>query len=137
MKVSNLPTLNAILNLISSFFLIIGYIKIKNGRRDIHKRFMIAALISSGIFFVSYLVYHSYVGSVPYPYHDWTRPFYYIILIPHIILAAIMSPFILIAVWQAWRESFETHRKIVRWLWPVWIYVSVSGVLIYLMLYIF
>jgi uncharacterized membrane protein YozB (DUF420 family) len=98
---------------------------------------MVSALVSSAVFLICYLFYHSQVGSVPYPHHDWTRPVYFTVLIPHIILAAVMSPFILMAVWFAFREQFEKHRKIVRWLWPVWMYVSVSGVVIYLMLYIF
>jgi uncharacterized membrane protein YozB (DUF420 family) len=98
---------------------------------------MVSALISSAVFLTCYLIYHAHVGSVPYQHYDWTRPVYFTILIPHIILAAIMTPFILLAVWFAFREKFEKHRKIVRWLWPVWMYVSVSGVLIYLMLYIF
>ncbi len=136
MTASDLPTLNAILNCISTILLISGYVYIKKGDKKTHMKFMISALVSSGFFLISYLIYHSIVGSVPYPYHDWTRPVYFIVLIPHVILAAVMSPFILIAVWQALREKFETHRKIVRWLWPVWIYVSISGVVIYLMLYI-
>ena len=98
---------------------------------------MVSALISSAAFLICYLIYHAQVGSVPYPYYDWTRPVYFIILVPHIILAAIMSPFILLALWFALRNQFEKHRKIVRWLWPVWMYVSVSGVIIYLMLYVF
>ena len=135
MTFQDLPTLNAVLNTISSIFLIFGYVKIKQDKKKIHQKFMIAALISSGFFLVSYLIYHAAVGSVPYPYHDWTRALYFIILVPHILLAAVMSPFILIAVWHALNQNFEKHSRIVRWVWPVWIYVSVSGVIIYLMLY--
>ncbi len=136
MSIQNLPTINAGLNLLSTIFLLLGYLNVKRGNRDTHKKFMVSALVSSAVFLIFYLFYHSQVGSVPYPYHDWTRPVYFAVLIPHIILAAVMSPFILIAVWFALREQFEKHRKIVRWLWPVWMYVSVSGVIIYLMLYI-
>jgi len=136
MDVQDLPTINASLNLLTTFFLLLGYINVKKGRRDTHKKFMITTLITSALFLIFYLIYHSQAGSVPYPYHDWTRPIYFAVLIPHIILAAIMSPFILIAVWFAFREQFEKHRRIVRWLWPVWMYVSVSGVVIYLMLYV-
>jgi uncharacterized membrane protein YozB (DUF420 family) len=117
--------------------LLIGYLNIKRGNRHTHKKFMIGALVSSVLFLVSYLFYHAEVGSVPYPYFDWTRPIYYIILVPHVILAAVMVPFILLAVWHAWKERFEKHIKITRWVWPVWMYVSVSGVLIYIMLYRF
>ena len=137
MNVTDLPTINASLNLLSTFFLLMGYINIKKENRETHKKFMISALLSSAVFLICYLFYHAHVGSVPYPHYDWTRPVYFIILVPHIILAAIMSPFILIAVWFAFRSQFEKHRKIVRWVWPVWMYVSVSGVIIYLMLYIF
>lgn len=135
MKITDLSTLNAVLNAISALLLIIGYRYIKRGEQEKHKRFMIAALVSSALFLTSYLIYHYNVGSVPYPYHDWTRPVYFIILIPHVILAAVMTPFILIAVWFALRERFDRHRRLVRWVWPVWIYVSISGVIIYLMLY--
>ena len=137
MNVQELPTINAILNLLSTTFLFIGYLNIKRGNKNTHKKFMILALVSSGLFLICYLIYHSQVGSVPYTHHDWTRPVYFAVLIPHIIFAALMSPFILMAVWFAFREQFEKHRKIVRWLWPVWMYVSISGVIIYLMLYVF
>jgi uncharacterized membrane protein YozB (DUF420 family) len=136
MTIQHLPTLNACLNLISAILLILGYVNIKRGDRITHKKYMIAALISSGLFLTSYLIYHAVVGSVPYPHFDWTRMLYFIVLVPHIILAGVMTPFILIAVWYAWQQKFEKHRKIVRWIWPVWIYVSISGVVIYLMLYI-
>lgn len=128
-------TLNASLNLISAFLLLKGYLKIRRGDRDGHRRFMIAALISSGLFLLSYLIYHYQVGSVSYPYHDWTRTLYFVILIPHIILAALMVPFIVLAVTFALREKFDRHTRITRWLWPVWMFVSVSGVVVYLMLY--
>ncbi len=135
MAISDLSTVNAVLNSISSIFLIFGFIAIKKGQRERHKKFMIAALTTSALFLVSYLVYHYNVGSVPYPHYDWTRTFYFIILVPHIIFAGIMTPFILIAVYFALKERFENHKKIVRWIYPVWMYVSVTGVVIYLMLY--
>ena len=137
MTFQDLPTLNAVLNTISSIFLIFGYVKIKQNKKTTHQKFMIAALITSGLFLVSYLIYHAVAGSVPYPYDDWTRPVYFFILVPHILLAAVMSPFILLAVWHAFHQNFDKHRRIVRWIWPVWMYVSVSGVIIYLMLYRF
>ncbi len=135
MEYSNLPTLNAFLNFLSSVFLVIGFIRIKNNDREGHKRFMLLALITSGLFLISYLIYHEKVGSVPYPYMDWTRPIYFVILIPHVILAAVMVPFIVMAVRYAWKENFLKHTNITRWLWWVWMFVSVSGVMIYLMLY--
>ena len=137
MTVQDLPTLNAVLNMITSVFLLLGYFFIRNGQQETHKKYMVAALISSALFLTSYLVYHNIVGSVSYPYNDWTRPVYFSILIPHIILAAVMTPFILIAVWHALHKAYDRHKKIVRWIWPVWMYVSLSGVTIYLMLYVF
>lgn len=137
MDYSILPSINASLNAISAILLTFGYINIKHGRRDTHRKFMIAALISSGLFLTTYLIYHNGVGSVPYPHHNWTRPVYFAILIPHVILAALMTPFIVIAVFHALKGRFEKHRRIVRWLWPVWMFVSVSGIAVYLMLYRF
>lgn len=137
MKIADLPTVNAILNSISFVLLIIGYRFIKSGQQQRHKRVMIGALISSTFFLTSYVYYHYNVGSVPYPYHDWTRPVYFTILIPHVLLAILMTPFILVAVWSAIRKNFGRHRRIMRWIWPVWMFVSVSGVFVYLMLYQF
>lgn len=135
MSVLCLPFINAGLNFLSMILLLSGYLLIKRGSRQLHKRVMLSALILSTIFLVSYLIYHSRVGSVAYPYQDWTRLIYYTILIPHIILAAVMVPGILVAVWYALSERFDNHKRLVRWVWPVWIYVSISGVVIYLMLY--
>lgn len=135
MTFTDLPTLNAFLNLISSILLLMGFVQIKAGNRVRHKKIMMSALAVSVLFLTSYLIYHFQVGSVPYPYHDWTRAVYFIILIPHVILAALMTPFILMAVWFAWHDQYDRHKRLVRWVWPVWMFVSVSGVVIYLMLY--
>jgi putative membrane protein len=135
MSLSDLPTLNAILNSISAVFLILGFRYIKKGNQQSHKKMMVSALIVSALFLTSYVIYHYNVPSTPYPYYDWTRPLYFAILIPHIILAAVMGPFILAAVIFAFKGKFKTHKKIVKWIWPVWMFVSVSGVVIYLMLY--
>jgi putative membrane protein len=125
MTIMDFPIINAVLNMISFILLIFGRIRIKNNNRIAHKRFMIAALCTSAFFLLFYTIYHANVGSVPYPYQDWTRPLYFIILVPHIILAAAMTPFVLLAVFYAFRTQFDKHRMIV-----------VSGVAIYLMLYI-
>ncbi len=130
-----LATINAALNLTSATLLTIGYVNIKRGRQETHRKFMLAALTSSALFLVSYLIYHYAVGSVPYPRQDWTRPVYFAILIPHVLLAALMVPFILVAVRHALKQRFEKHRRIMRWIWPVWMFVSVSGIVVYLMLY--
>ena len=135
MSVSQLPTLNAILNGTAGILLLLGYLQIRKGNRDTHKKFMLAALSVSILFLISYVIYHIQVGSVPYPHHDWTRPVYFVILIPHVILAAGMGPFIIIAVRHALKDNIEKHKRFVRWVFPVWMYVSVTGVVIYLMLY--
>lgn len=136
MEFSFLAHVNAALNLTASVFLLLGFIQIKRGNQTNHKKLMLSALASSALFLISYLFYHYNVGSVPYPYHDWTRPLYFAILVPHVILAAVMVPFILVMVWRAWREQFDKHRRLARWVWPVWMFVSVSGVIVYLMLYV-
>ncbi|MFQ5453008.1 MAG: DUF420 domain-containing protein [Candidatus Zixiibacteriota bacterium] len=137
MNLNDLPTLNALLNLISSVFLLLGFINIKQGNINIHKKLMLSALISSLLFLTSYLIYHYNMGSVPYACYDWTRPVYFAILIPHVILAGLMTPFIVITVWWAWRDNFLSHKKLARFVWPVWMFVSVTGVLIYLLMYVY
>lgn len=135
MKIENLPTLNALLNLTSAILLVIGYINICKGRKDAHKAFMMAALAVSAAFLISYTVYHLNIGSRPYPHHDWTRPLYFTILIPHVLLAALMTPFIVWGVINAVRGRFAMHKRIMRIVWPVWMFVSVTGVIVYVMLY--
>lgn len=137
MSVTDLPTLNAVLNAVSTVFLSLGYVQIRRGNQSTHQKLMISALVTSALFLTSYLIYHYQVGSVPYPYHDWTRPVYFAILVPHVILAAVMTPFIVGLVWLALTKRFERHRRLARWVWPVWMFVSVSGVVVYLMLYVF
>jgi len=135
MTFQDLPTLNAILNSIATVFLTLGYINIRRGKRETHKKFMTAALIASVAFLTSYLIYHYSVPSTPYPHHDWTRPVYFAILVPHIILAALQVPFVVYIVIRAWQGQFEKHRRVARFVWPVWMFVSVTGVIVYLMLY--
>ncbi len=135
MNVSALPTVDAVLNLTSALLLFFGRRQIKAGQREKHKKLMLSALMSSALFLISYLVYHANVGSVPYARHDWTRTLYFAILIPHSFFAAVMVPFIIAAVWYALHEKFEQHRRIVRWLWPAWMFVSLSGIVVYVMLY--
>ena len=127
--------LNACLNTLSAILLLRGYLQIRRGEREAHRKTMLAALLSSGLFLSSYLVYHFQVGSVPYPHHDWTRPLYFAVLIPHVILAALVAPLVVVVVWCAFKGEFARHRRLARWVWPVWIFVSLSGVMVYLMLY--
>lgn len=136
MTIRDLPALNAILNATSAVLLFFGFVQIKNKNKEAHKKFMLSALVVSALFLISYSIYHAHVGSVPYPRFDWTRPVYFAILIPHVILAAIMTPFILIIVIRAWKSQFEKHKRLARWVWPVWMFVSLSGVIVYFMLYL-
>ena len=135
MSITDLPTTNAILNGFCTIFLLLGFIYIKRGDIKTHQKCMVTSLILSALFLISYLIYHSQVGSVPYPHRDWTRPIYFAILIPHIILAAVNVPFIIALVWRAYKGEFDRHRRLARWIWPSWIFVSITGVIIYLMLY--
>ena len=96
---------------------------------------MLTAVITSMIFLGSYLVYHFNIGAVKYPHDGWTKVLYLSILVPHIILAMLMGPFIAILLQRAWKEEFEQHKRLARWVWPIWLFVSVSGVIIYFMLY--
>lgn len=135
MAVEDLPTLNAMLNSISACFLFLGYLQIRRANVRQHRRLMVLALVCSALFLTSYLVYHIQVGSVPYPHHDWTRGIYFAILIPHVVLAGLNAPFVLAVVWLALRGRFTAHRRLARWVWPVWMFVCISGVIIYVMLY--
>ncbi len=135
MSITDLPATNAFLNGLCTIFLLLGFIYIKRGDIKTHQKCMVTALILSALFLTSYLIYHSQVGSVPYPHRDWTRPIYFAILIPHIILAAVNVPFIIVLVWRAYKGEFNRHRRLARWVWPSWIFVSITGVIIYLMLY--
>jgi uncharacterized membrane protein YozB (DUF420 family) len=98
---------------------------------------MIGAMISSGFFLTSYLIYHYQVGSVPYPYYDWTRTLYFTILIPHVIMAALTVPFIIRLIYLAVKERFDQHQKLARFVWPTWMFVAVSGIIVFFMLYVF
>lgn len=135
MNIADLPSVNASLNFISAIFLTLGYLYVKRGNFPMHIRSMVAALITSGLFLISYLVYHYAAGSRPYPHYDWTRYLYFAVLVPHVILAALQVPFIVIAVWHGYRGNYTKHTRVTRWLWPVWMFVSVSGVVVYIMLY--
>lgn len=136
-KPSKLPTTNALLNAIAALFLIAGRMAIKSMKNpELHKRMMIAAFLCSVLFLGFYLYYHAQTGArTPYHGDGMMRVAYYAILITHIPLAGLMVPFIVAALYFAFKGQFERHVRIVRWLWPVWMYVSVTGVLIYMMLY--
>jgi uncharacterized membrane protein YozB (DUF420 family) len=133
--VHDLPTLNAALNATSALLLAIGFRLIKTGRRQAHERAMTAALVSSALFLVSYVVYHVQVGSVRYTHTGPIRYVYFFILLTHVVLAFAIVPLVLVTVVRAWRERFDAHRRIARITLPLWAYVSVTGVVIYWMLY--
>lgn len=135
MKISDLPSLNALLNLFSTICLTLGYIAIKRKKTETHKKFMISALVFSAFFLTGYLVYHYHHGSTKFPELGWIKTIYLIILIPHIILAAAMVPMIAFTFHYAFTGQFEKHKKIARLTFPIWMYVSVTGVIIFLMLY--
>lgn len=136
MSVSDLPTLNALLNATSALFLIVGYIFIKQGRRDAHRNSMIGALAASALFLTSYLIYHYHIGSKPYEGEGVIRIIYFTILISHTFLAMAVVPLVGVAVWRAYKGEFSRHRAVARWTFPIWLYVSCTGVVIYLMLYV-
>ena len=134
-SVSQLPTLNAALNSLSAVLLFAGYLFIRAKNREAHRRCMLAAFACSMLFLISYLLYHFQVGSVGFKGQGWIRPVYFTILITHTILATAVVPLALITLVRALREKFDAHRRIARWTLPIWLYVSVTGVVVYLMLY--
>ncbi len=136
MTVQDLPLLNACLNTVAALLLLSGYVAIKKDQKILHRNLMVSALVVSAAFLTSYLIYHYHVGSRPFPELGYIKTIYLWILFPHIVLAALMVPMILKTFWHAFRGEFESHKKIARWTFPIWMYVSVTGVLIYLMLYV-
>jgi putative membrane protein len=132
---SSLAPLNAILNSAAFALLVAGFVFIKRKNIAAHRACMISALIVSAAFLTSYLTYHWHVGDVRFSGAGWIRPVYFAILIPHIILAGTIVPLALVTLYYALRRRFPSHRRIARWTWPLWIYVSVTGVVIYVMLY--
>jgi uncharacterized membrane protein YozB (DUF420 family) len=134
-EISDLPALNATLNAIATAFLVAGYVMIRRGHPALHKGCMIGALVASTAFLASYLVYHYNAGSRPFTGEGAIRVVYFFILGTHIPLAAIIVPLALITAFRGLRSQFDRHVRIARWTLPLWLYVSVTGVAIYLMLY--
>ncbi|QSR87252.1 DUF420 domain-containing protein [Candidatus Methylacidiphilum infernorum] len=135
MSIKDFPAIDASLNALTFFFLLLGYIAIKKGKRDAHKIFMITAVFLSIAFLCCYLIYHYFHGATPFPRHDWSRPLYFTILTTHTVLAIVNLPAIFLAVYFALKNRFDKHTRITRLLWPSWVYVSITGVLVYFMLY--
>jgi len=136
MDVTSLPTLNALLHATATVFLLVGWRFIR--RREIarHRMSMVAALVASALFLVSYLIYHANVGSRPFTGTGPIRAVYFFILITHVVLAAAIVPMVLVTLTRALQQRFPRHRAIARWTLPIWLYVSVTGVVVYLMLYV-
>jgi len=141
MTIHDLPAVNATLNGLSAVFLVLGFIFIKRGNKIAHRNCMTAAFVTSVVFLGGYLTYHIYLavvlhlGPTRFVHPAWFRPVYLAILFTHTMLAAAIVPLILVTLWRAKKQNFEAHKKIARWTWPLWLYVSVTGVVIYLLLY--
>ncbi|MCU1274462.1 MAG: hypothetical protein JWO48_1893 [Bryobacterales bacterium] len=135
MSVRDLPAVNAILNATAAVLLIWGYTLIRRHRLQTHKRVMLAAFMTSCAFLTFYLIYHAHVGSVPFPGSGVIRTVYLSILATHTVLAAAVPPLAIITLNRGLSSRFDKHRTIARWTLPIWLYVSVTGVVVYLMLY--
>lgn len=135
MTLADLPALNACLNSTSAIFLTLGYFFIRRGNKVAHRNCMVTALCTSAIFLTSYLIYHYNVGHTRFVNPAWFRPYYLLILFTHLVLAIVIVPLVLMTVMRAFKGKFEKHKKIARWTLPIWIYVSVTGVVIYFLLY--
>jgi putative membrane protein len=135
LALTDLPTVNAVLNATSAVLLASGYRYIRRRHVTAHQRCMIAACVTSTLFLVSYLIYHYNVGSMPFRGQGWVRPVYFTLLISHTILAAAIVPLVLVTLFRAWKANFVKHARIAKWTLPIWLYVSVTGVIIYCMLY--
>jgi uncharacterized membrane protein YozB (DUF420 family) len=129
------PAINASLNGASFLLLLVGHRFMHKGRISAHRATMITAVITSTLFLISYLYYHAHVGSVRFEGTGWSRPVYFTVLISHVILAAVIVPLVIITLTLGLRERFDRHRAVARWTYPLWLYVSITGVLVYFMLY--
>jgi uncharacterized membrane protein YozB (DUF420 family) len=136
MTVRDLPTINATLNALCTVLLLYGYSLIRQGKREQHKLVMLSAFGVSIVFLICYLVYHYNVGSVPYQGQGIMRTVYFTILISHVVLAATVPVLAILTLWRAFQERFDKHRKIAKITFPIWLYVSITGVIVYLMLYV-
>lgn len=132
--VEQLPALNALLNSASTVLIVAGFVAIKKRNYITHMKLMLTAFITSSLFLISYLLYHNFVGHTPFPGEGWIRPVYFAILISHIILSAFVVPLVLTSYYFAFSGKFSTHRKVSKWTFPIWLYVSITGVIIFFVL---
>ena len=136
MTIQDLPIVNACLNALATVFLMLGFVYIKKGNKTAHRNCMVSAFVTSAVFLTCYLTYHFSTEVVTkFVEPEWFRPIYLVLLITHVVLAVVILPLIFITLSRALKERFDKHRKIARWTWPLWMYVSITGVLIYLLLY--
>ncbi|PYK63284.1 MAG: DUF420 domain-containing protein [Verrucomicrobia bacterium] len=136
MSLTDLPAVNACLNGLSAVFLTTGYVFIRRGNKIAHRNCMVSAFVTSTIFLICYLTYHFTVRTVTrFEKPEWFRPIYLTILLTHTVLAVVIVPLVLMTLARAVKQRFDLHKKIARWTWPLWMYVSVTGVVIYLLLY--
>ncbi len=133
--IEDLPAVNAALNATSAVFLSFGYLAIRNRRITLHKTCMLSAFTASILFLTSYVIYHYHTGSTPFSGQGWIRPAYFGLLISHVTLAAVILPLAVTTLYRALRSDFVRHRRIARWTLPIWLYVGVTGIVVYLMLY--
>jgi uncharacterized membrane protein YozB (DUF420 family) len=134
-SLADLPAVNACLNATSTVLLTVGYVFIKQGKQVAHRNCMVAAVFTSALFLTSYLIYHYNAGRTTFANPAWFRPIYLVILLTHTVLAVVIVPMVLVTVFHAIRKNWEPHKRIARWTWPIWMYVSITGVVIYLLLY--
>ncbi|MEK6631656.1 MAG: DUF420 domain-containing protein [Acidobacteriota bacterium] len=135
MSIADLPALNATLNAVAALFLATGYFFIRRRQIGAHRACMLSACTASALFLVSYVIYHASAGSKPFPGTGPIRTMYFVILATHVVLAAAIVPMALVTLIRALRKRFDRHKRIARWTLPIWLYVSVTGVVIYVMLY--
>ena len=135
MTIHDLPAVNASLNAISGLLLVIGYALMRARKIELHRKVMIAAFAASSLFLVCYVVYHLHVGSVRFTRQGFVRPVYFTILITHVSLAALVLPLAIVTLARGLSSKYPQHRRVARWTFPIWLYVSVTGVLVYVLLY--
>jgi uncharacterized membrane protein YozB (DUF420 family) len=135
MSVHDLPAVNATLNAISGVLLLVAYGFIRARRIEQHRTTMIAAFVTSSLFLICYVVYHAQVGSVRFTRQGFVRPLYFTILVTHVVLAAVVLPLAIVTLSRGLKARYPQHRQIARWTLPIWLYVSITGVLVYVLLY--
>ena len=135
MTIDDLPAVNASLNAVSGILLLVGFALIRTRRIAQHRKVMLAAFATSSLFLVCYVVYHAQVGSVRFTRQGFVRPLYYTILVTHVTLAAAVLPLAIVTLTRGLNGRYPQHRRLARWTFPIWLYVSVTGVLVYVLLY--